>query len=232
MNEDEWGITYVHTGRHGPTIVYKLNSPHDRYVVDSSLRSAYIIPVSSFLWSSGGHSYFIENYPPRLPYAISPVICRSADRFFYSEKNGNKMNELRPVARRDLIERPIDALSEGRLEPVLLIRHRVGNANGFLVCITYDMNSTTLVFRGRGIDEKFILAGHAGQPHWEDFAGFQERVDKFYTLYPHQLSRILFQRVTMVVLTLLQSDGMECYIHILASKIVTIRLGRSSRTLV
>jgi hypothetical protein len=136
LDQCQWVIRYLHTGSHGAAVVYQRGNPNVLYLMDSTLRSVYSIPPSRFLWSTGNHSYSVHQNPPHIPYAVSPVILRSAnDHFYYAKKGGNKFYELCSSSRGHLIERPIDAIYDGPLEPVLLIRNQVANGNRFRVCI-------------------------------------------------------------------------------------------------
>lgn len=209
LNPDEWKVDYLHTGRHGAAVAYKVKSPQVLYFVDSSTRSVYCIPSSRYLWSLGSHVYSIYSHPPSFPHVISPVVYRSLDPLYYTEKGGNNREELCPSTKQVLIKKPIDAISTDPL-PVLLIRHRVGNTNGFAVHIKYDMRSATVTFFGPSINEKFVLAGLSGQPRWGHFAEFLLRLKSFKRLYPNQLSDRLFSRFVVVIYTMLQSHGMAC----------------------
>jgi len=138
LNSAEWESRYLHTGGHGGMIVWRVQSPTRRYIIDSSLRSAYEVPLSGFLWSPGHHVYSIYSNPPQLLRHSSPILHFSTSGIHYTEKGNNIAKEFKIVARRELVYRPIDALVQNP-HPLLLIRHRLGNVNGFAVSIHFDM---------------------------------------------------------------------------------------------
>jgi hypothetical protein len=89
LDSNEWRSRYLHTGGHGGMVVWRVQSPTRRYVIDSSLRSAYEIPLSRFLWSAGRHVYSTYPDPPQSLSHSSPILRFSSSDILYTEKGSN-----------------------------------------------------------------------------------------------------------------------------------------------
>jgi hypothetical protein len=209
LDHSEWRRHYLHTGRHGGMVVWKAQSPTKRYIIDSSLRTAYEIPLSGFLWSPGHHIYSTDLVPPQSLNHSSPILhFLPSSAIHYTEKGSNVAKEFKIVPRRELICRPIDALVRDA-HPVLLIRHRVGNVNRFAVSINFNLDTRGVRFVGRAVNEFFPLTSGDGLTDWRQFALFQRLLHHYHELYPRQLSQGLFRRFTHVVLTRLLLNGLS-----------------------
>jgi hypothetical protein len=212
LDHNEWRSRYLHTGGHGGMVVWRVQSPTRRYMIDSSLRSAYEIPLSGFLWSPGHHVYSTYSFPPKSLSHSSPILRLSTSDIHYTEKHSNVAKEFEIVARRELLCRPIDALIRDP-HPVLLLRHRVGTTNRFAVSINFNMETRGVRFVGLGVNEFFPLSSGDGLINWREFASFQCLLYHYHQIYPRQLSQGLFRRFTHVVLMRLLSSGSAIYIY-------------------
>jgi hypothetical protein len=85
LDSNEWRSCYLHTGERGGMVVWRVQLPTRRYMIDSSLRSAYEIPLSGFLWSPGHHIYSTYPFPPQSLCHSSPILHFSTSDTHYTE---------------------------------------------------------------------------------------------------------------------------------------------------
>jgi hypothetical protein len=187
LNREEWEVRYYHTGRHGAAVVRKLGSSQARYLVDSSLRSVYEIPAAgSSLWGTDHRFYTHQSLPP-LPHKASPIIYTRNNDILYIPKQYTEPTLLVPRTRRQLVNCSIDAIPRDR-NVILLLRDRIAATNRFIVLVSFDMQSRTMAFRGRNINETVVLASANGQPKWDAFSQAQKFLYYYHRRYPRQLS--------------------------------------------
>ena len=211
LNREEWEVCYHHTGHHGAAVVRKFGSLQASYLVDSSLRSVYEIPATgSSLWGTR-HQFYTHQTLPSLPHNTSPIIYARNDVIFYIPKGHTKPTLLVPRTRRHLVDCSIDAIPHDR-NVILLLRDQVATTNHFVVLISFNMQSRTMVFCGRNMNETVVLASANGQLRWDGFSYAQEILYSFHQQYPRQLSAGLLRRFARIVLTRMQTDGLIFYI--------------------
>ena len=156
LSGEEWQVCYHHTGHHGAAVVRRLGCSWASYLVDSSLRSVYEIPATgSSLWGTR-HRFYTHQTLPSLLHDTSLIIYVKNDVIFYIPKGHTEPTPLIPRTRRHLVDCSIDAIPRDR-NVILLLRDRVAATNRFVVLISFDMQSRTMVFRGHNINETIAL---------------------------------------------------------------------------
>lgn len=206
LSTDEWSVDYLHTGNHSATVVRNIRRPQFTYLIDSSLRAAYELPSTGYLWSSANHAFHVYGSYPPSPHGESPFVYRSNNSIIYVPKKSCSCQTLAPTTRRQLIERPLSAaFCDSNI--ILLIRKRTVDTNRFAISIFFDLQTRVIRFRGQGIDKKIALVIPTGQTCWNDLIMVQLHLYSLHALYPRQLSAALLRQFTRIIFARLYSLG-------------------------